>query len=136
MSFDVFKGETFGLVGESGCGKSTLGRTILGLEKAQAGQVIYHQKDLLTAEDTTWKTLRKKMQIIFQDPYSALNPTQPIGLAIMEPMQVHRLWKNEKQYKEKTVELLETVGLNANQFMRFPHDFLVVNAKEFVLLAL
>ncbi len=123
VSFDVFKGETFGLVGESGCGKSTLGRTILGLEKAQAGQVIYHQKNLITADDATWKTLRKKMQIIFQDPYSALNPTQPIGLAIMEPMQVHRLWKNEKQYKEKTIDLLETVGLNANQFMRFPHEF-------------
>ncbi|MFK7983513.1 MAG: ABC transporter ATP-binding protein [Saprospiraceae bacterium] len=123
VSFDVFKGETFGLVGESGCGKSTLGRTILGLEQAQAGQVLYHQKDLLTADDASWKTLRKKMQIIFQDPYSALNPTQPIGLAIMEPMQVHRLWKNEKQYQEKTIELLETVGLNANQFMRFPHEF-------------
>ena len=123
VSFEVFKGETFGLVGESGCGKSTLGRTILGLEKARAGQIIYNQQNLLTAEADAWKTLRKKMQIIFQDPYSSLNPTQPIGLAIMEPMQVHRLWKNEKQYKEKTIELLETVGLSADQFMRFPHEF-------------
>ncbi len=123
VSFDVFKGETFGLVGESGCGKSTLGRTILGLEKARAGQIIYNQQNLLTAAEDAWKTLRKKMQIIFQDPYSSLNPTQPIGLAIMEPMQVHRLWKNEKQYKEKTIELLETVGLSADQFMRFPHEF-------------
>jgi len=111
------------LVGESGCGKSTLGRTILGLEKAKAGQIIYQNKNLLTATDDTWKTLRKKMQIIFQDPYSALNPTQPIGLAILEPMKVHRLWKNEKQYQEKAIDLLETVGLNADQFMRFPHEF-------------
>jgi len=123
VSFDVFKGETFGLVGESGCGKSTLGRTILGLETAKSGQIIYQNKNLLTATDDTWKTLRKKMQIIFQDPYSALNPTQPIGLAILEPMKVHRLWKNEKQYQEKAIDLLETVGLNADQFMRFPHEF-------------
>jgi len=117
VSFDVYKGETFGLVGESGCGKSTLGRTILGLEKAKAGQVIYHQQNLVTADADTWKTLRKKMQIIFQDPYSALNPTQPIGLAIMEPMQVHRLWKNKKQY------------LCVSRM-----SFLVANANEFVLL--
>jgi len=109
VNFEVFKGETFGLVGESGCGKSTLGRTILGLEKAESGQIIYNNQDLLTADDATWKTLRKKMQIIFQDPYSSLNPSQPIGLAIMEPMKVHQLWKNEKQYKAKTIDLLETV---------------------------
>jgi len=123
VNFEVFKGETFGLVGESGCGKSTLGRTILGLEKAESGQIIYNNQDLLTADDATWKTLRKKMQIIFQDPYSSLNPSQPIGLAIMEPMKVHQLWKNEKQYKAKTIDLLETVGLSADQFMRFPHEF-------------
>ena len=123
VSFDVFKGETFGLVGESGCGKSTLGRTILGLETAKKGEIIYDNQNIITADEPTWSTLRKKMQIIFQDPYSSLNPTQPIGLAIMEPMQVHRLWKNEKQYKEKTIDLLETVGLTADQFMRFPHEF-------------
>lgn len=123
VSFDIFKGETFGLVGESGCGKSTLGRTILGLKKAQAGQIIYKNKNLITTDNAIWKTLRKKMQIIFQDPYSSLNPTQPIGLGIMEPMQVHKLWKNEKQYKAKTIDLLEIVGLSADQFMRFPHEF-------------
>ncbi len=123
VSFEVFKGETFGLVGESGCGKSTLGRTILGLEKAQSGEIIYNEQNLLTADDATWKNLRKDMQIIFQDPYSSLNPTQPIGLAIMEPMKVHRLWKNDKQYKEKTIDLLKTVGLDASHFMRFPHEF-------------
>ena len=123
VNFEVFKGETFGLVGESGCGKSTLGRTILGLEKAKSGQIVYNNQDLLTADDSAWKHLRKNMQIIFQDPYSSLNPSQPIGLAIVEPMRVHQLWKNEKQYKAKTIELLETVGLSADQFMRFPHEF-------------
>lgn len=123
VNFEVFKGETFGLVGESGCGKSTLGRTILGLEKAQSGEIIYQEQNLLTADEKAWHSIRKKMQIIFQDPYSSLNPTQPIGLAIMEPMKVHRLWKNDKQYREKTIDLLETVGLNASHFMRFPHEF-------------
>lgn len=123
VSFEVFKGETFGLVGESGCGKSTLGRTILGLEKAHSGEIFYNHQNLLTASEQEWHSIRKKMQIIFQDPYSSLNPTQPIGLAIMEPMKVHRLWKNEKQYREKTIDLLETVGLNASHFMRFPHEF-------------
>lgn len=123
VSFEVFKGETFGLVGESGCGKSTLGRTILGLEEAKTGKILYDSQDLLTTDEANWNTLRKKMQIIFQDPYSALNPTQPIGLAIMEPMKVHRLWKNEKQYQTKAIDLLETVGLRADQFMRFPHEF-------------
>ena len=101
INFEIYKGETFGLVGESGCGKSTLGRTILGLESAKAGEIIYKGQDLLKATDQQWKSFRKKMQIIFQDPYSSLNPAQPIGLAIMEPMKVHRLWKNDKQYKEK-----------------------------------
>lgn len=123
VSFEVFEGETFGLVGESGCGKSTLGRTILGLEKAHSGEILYNQQNLLAADDAIWKNLRKDMQIIFQDPYSSLNPTQPIGLAIMEPMKVHRLWKNDKQYKEKTIDLLKTVGLDASHFMRFPHEF-------------
>ena len=123
VNFDVFKGEIFGLVGESGCGKSTLGRTILGLEKAQSGSIFYKKQNLLKASPKEWKNLRKKMQIIFQDPYSALNPAQPIGYAIMEPMKVHRLWKNEKQYKEKTIELLETVGLKSQHFLRFPHEF-------------
>ncbi|MEM6320363.1 MAG: ABC transporter ATP-binding protein [Bacteroidota bacterium] len=123
VSFDVFKGETLGLVGESGCGKSTLGRTLLGLEKAQSGEIFYKKENILIASSERWKTLRRKMQIIFQDPYSSLNPTQPIGLAIMEPMKVHRLWKNEQQYRQKATELLETVGLEAAHFMRFPHEF-------------
>ena len=132
VNFEVYKGETFGLVGESGCGKSTLGRTILGLEQAKSGQILYKGQNLLEASDKDWKSLRKRLQIIFQDPYSSLNPAQPIGLAIMEPMKVHRLWKNDKQYQEKTIHLLETVGLEANHFMRFPMNFLVVNDNVYV----
>ena len=123
VNFEVFKGETFGLVGESGCGKSTLGRTILGLEKANAGKVLYEDTDLMQLSKTAWKAWRKRLQIIFQDPYSSLNPAQPIGLAIQEPMQVHQLWGTDKSRKDKVIELLETVGLKAEHFLRFPHEF-------------
>ena len=123
VSFNIFKGETFGLVGSSGCGKSTLGRTILGLEKSHAGSVWYEEKDLMTLSETAWRTWRKRLQIIFQDPYSSLNPVQPIGDAIMEPMKVHGLWNNDQARKDKAIHLLETVGLEAGQFLRFPHEF-------------
>jgi len=123
ITFEVRKGETFGLVGESGCGKSTLGRTILGLEKATAGRIWYNQTDLLQLSDKEWRTWRKRLQIIFQDPYSSLNPTQPIGLAIQEPMTLHGLWGSETTRKEKTIHLLELVGLEASHFLRFPHEF-------------
>ncbi len=123
VSFDVRKGETFGLVGESGCGKSTLGRTIIGLEKATQGNIWYNQTNLLQLSAKEWTTWRKRLQIIFQDPYSSLNPTQPIGYAIQEPMTIHGLWNNERTRKEKTVHLLELVGLEAAHFLRFPHEF-------------
>ena len=123
VSFEVRKGETFGLVGESGCGKSTLGRTIIGLEKATQGNIWYNQTNLLQLSAKEWQVWRKRLQIIFQDPYSSLNPTQPIGLAIQEPMTIHGLWNNEAARKEKTIHLLELVGLEANHFLRFPHEF-------------
>jgi len=123
VSFEIVRGETFGLVGGSGCGKSTLGRTIMGLEKSRAGSVWYQEKDLMKLSESEWRSWRKRMQIIFQDPYSSLNPVQPIGSAIMEPMKVHGLWENDRSRKEKTIHLLETVGLEANQFLRFPHEF-------------
>ncbi len=123
VSFEIIKGETFGLVGSSGCGKSTLGRTILGLERSQAGSVWYQEKDLMTLSETEWRTWRKRLQIIFQDPYSSLNPVQPIGDAIMEPMKVHGLWRNDLARKDKAIDLLETVGLKADHFLRFPHEF-------------
>ena len=123
VSFDIYKGETFGLVGGSGSGKSTLGRTILGLEKSQSGSVWYQEKDLMKLSEKEWRTWRKRMQIIFQDPYSSLNPVQPIGDAIMEPMKVHGLWKNDLTRKDKAIHLLEIVGLGAEDFLKIPHEF-------------
>ena len=123
VSFDVFPGETMGLVGESGCGKTTLGRTILKLAPATEGSIFYQGQDLTRLDDATFKQLRKDIQIIFQDPYSSLNPRMTIGSAILEPMQVHNLYQNDKQRKEKVIELLETVSLLPTHFNRFPHEF-------------
>lgn len=123
VSFKLYEGETLGLVGESGCGKSTLGNAILQLDKATAGQILYRGQDITKLGSTEIKKLRKEIQIIFQDPYSSLNPRIPVGKAIMEPMQVHGLYKNDKERKEKTIEILERVGLGGEFFNRYPHEF-------------
>ncbi|MEI6311114.1 MAG: ABC transporter ATP-binding protein [Bacteroidota bacterium] len=123
VSFNVYEGETLGLVGESGCGKTTLGRTILRLAPAHSGEIIYKGRNLLDLSDREMKDLRKEMQIIFQDPYSSLNPRMTIGSAIMEPMQVHGLHGNDKARKERVMELLRRVNMNENQFSRYPHEF-------------
>ena len=123
VSFDVYEGETLGLVGESGCGKTTLGRTILKLSPATEGSIFYKGKDLTKLNALEMKDLRKDIQIIFQDPYSSLNPRMTIGSAIMEPMQVHNLYKNDAERKAKVIELLETVSLSAEHFNRYPHEF-------------
>ena len=123
VSFDVYPGETLGLVGESGCGKSTLGRTLVKLVQAQSGKAIYKGHDLISMSQQEMKPWRKEIQIIFQDPYSSLNPRMSIGKAILEPMQVHKLYDNEKQRKEKVIDLLETVNLEADHYGRFPHEF-------------
>jgi peptide/nickel transport system ATP-binding protein len=123
VSFDVYEGETLGLVGESGCGKTTLGRTILRLNEPSSGKIFFERKDLLRMEQEEMRHLRKDMQIIFQDPYSSLNPRITIGEAIMEPMQVHNVLSNNKQRKEKVYELLKKVGLEEKQFNRYPHEF-------------
>ena len=123
VSFNVYEGETLGLVGESGCGKTTLGRTILRLAPAHSGEIIYKGRNLLDLSDKEMKDLRKEMQIIFQDPYSSLNPRMTIGSAIMEPMQVHGLHGNDKARKERVMELLRRVNMNENQFSRYPHEF-------------
>ena len=123
VSFDVYPGETLGLVGESGCGKTTLGRTILRLSPATEGSILYKNKDLLKLNNEEFKELRRDIQIIFQDPYSSLNPRMTIGSAILEPMQVHNLYENDKIRKEKVLSLLETVSMEAGHFNRYPHEF-------------
>ena len=123
VSFKLYEGETLGLVGESGCGKSTLGNAILQLDKATAGQILYRGRDITKLSLAETRTLRKEIQIIFQDPYSSLNPRIPVGKAIMEPMQVHRLYKNDAERKQRTIYILERVGLGAEYFNRYPHEF-------------
>ena len=123
VSFKIYEGETLGLVGESGCGKSTLGNVVLQLDKATAGKVLYRGNDITKISKTELRKLRKEIQLIFQDPFSSLNPRIPVGKAIMEPMEVHRLYKNNKERKQKTLELLHRVGLDESHFNRYPHEF-------------
>ena len=123
VSFKVFPGETLGLVGESGCGKSTLGNAILQLDKATSGRILYKGKDITNLSTAEMRTLRKDIQIIFQDPFASLNPRLTIGNAILEPMTVHNIGTSNKERKEKVIDILEKVGLDASAFNRYPHEF-------------
>lgn len=123
VTFDVYSGETLGLVGESGCGKTTLGRSILRLIEPTEGEIIYKGRSINSLQSKKLRAIRKHIQIIFQDPYSSLNPRSTIGEAIMEPMRVHKIFENDKQRKDKVMELLSLVNLNELHFYRHPHEF-------------
>ena len=123
VTFNVQEGETLGLVGESGCGKTTLGRTLLRLAPATEGEVIFDGRNVLDLPADELKDLRRHMQIIFQDPYSSLNPRMTIGSAIMEPMSVHGIYENDKVRKEKVLDLLSKVNMKPEHFQRYPHEF-------------
>jgi peptide/nickel transport system ATP-binding protein len=123
VSFDVYEGETLGLVGESGCGKTTLGRALLRLTDPTDGRILYKETDLRTYSAAKLKQLRSHIQIIFQDPYSSLNPRLTIGSAIAETLKVHKLVSTRQQRRQAVVELLEKVSLKAEHFDRYPHEF-------------
>ena len=123
VSFRVQEGDIVGLVGESGCGKTTLGRTILQLIKPTSGKIILGDKDLTQIKPALLRNMRKDLQIVFQDPYGSLNPRITIGDAILEPLKVHSVLSNNKQRREKVMELLEKVSLDTNQINRYPHQF-------------
>lgn len=122
VSFSIFEGETVGLVGESGCGKSTLGKTILQLEKATSGSIKYRGREITALSASELRLLRKEIQLIFQDPYSSLNPRIIIGEALIEPMKVHNIGTSKKERKEKVLALLKRVGLDENFYYRYPHE--------------
>lgn len=123
VTFSIRKGETLGLVGESGSGKTTIGRCILQLRRPTAGEVYFDGHDLTKIKGKDLRRMRRRMQIIFQDPYSSLNPRMSAGNIIGEPLLVHKIAKTKRDYKDKIAELLEIVGLNPYMAGRFPHEF-------------
>lgn len=122
VSLTINKGETLGLVGESGCGKSTLGRTILKLEEPTAGKIYFHDEEIQGYDVDRMRPLRQKMQIIFQDPFSSLNPRKTVSQIVGEPLQIYGM-RDRRERDEKVAQILETVGLGREQMRRYPHQF-------------
>jgi oligopeptide transport system ATP-binding protein len=123
VSLQIRKGETLGLVGESGCGKSTLGRCLMRLIEPSSGQIFFNGKEITNIKGEDLRALRRKIQIIFQDPYASLNPRMTVGSIIEEPLIIHNLFRDEKSRKQRVLELLTTVGLRESHYERYPHEF-------------
>jgi len=123
VSLDIYPGETLGLVGESGCGKTTLGCTILRLKPLKSGRITFDGQDITHLKAEKLRQLRKSIQVVFQDPYASLSPNLTVGSAIMEVLKVHGYYQNDRERRQKTIELLEKVGLQENHFYRYPHEF-------------
>ncbi len=122
VSFSIQRGETFGLVGESGCGKTTVGRCILRLMEPTSGEVLFDGRNLVELSGGGLRVLRRRMQIIFQDPYSSLNPRMKVGAIIAEPLEIHGV-KSRRERRERVIELLRVVGLDPDYANRYPHQF-------------
>ena len=123
VSFEIKKGETLGLVGESGCGKSTLGRSLIRLIEPTSGKIFFKNKDITNISGTELRELRKKMQIIFQDPYASLNPRMTVGAILEEPLIIHNLFDSPKDRADRVKELINLVGLRPENLSRYPHEF-------------
>ena len=123
VSFDIYKGETLGLVGESGCGKSTLGRSILRLIEPTSGEVFFKGQDITKIDQTEMRKLRRNMQIIFQDPYASLNPRMSIEEILAEPLEIHKLANTKEEKLKRIYELFDLVGLRKESLSRYPHEF-------------